>query len=504
MMIRRALGAFLLLISLLMGPLNAATFAQDDTGEELDIDSETMQPGNAINGTLNDSTPRQVWFFEGSRGEVIRFRLTVGSGDLDPILTVFDSRGTLLFRRDDQAGGPDLDLTVTLARDEQYYVAVSRFGGALGSTQGTYDLLLERVGVLSQQGSTLRYGDPVIDRISNEQAEIYYTFRAQEGDIINIEMLRSSGNLDPYLIVVDSERFQVADNDDFDATTRNAIISNLLIEQTGTYVVIATRYGQAGGDTAGNFVLTVSESDGSGLGNSILAPQAITSGQTVEGVINDNQSSRFFTFSAAQHDLVTVAMDQTSGQLDAYLKIVNQSGNVLFEDDDGGSGRNARISQFRIPEAGTYTIEATRLDGEAGTSQGGFRLQFLLDGNAFASINPGIPRLIYGTSLQDSISDADPDSLFVFWGYTGDTINVFMNRIDGSLDPVLELLDAQQQRILRNDDAIGGGTTNARIEGYSLPYTGVYYLRAMRYDGNIGDANTAGRYSLSLQQVPGG
>ena len=88
MMIRRALGAFLLLISLLMGPLNAATFAQDDTGEELDIDSETMQPGNAINGTLNDSTPRQVWFFEGSRGEVIRFRLTVGSGDLDPILTV--------------------------------------------------------------------------------------------------------------------------------------------------------------------------------------------------------------------------------------------------------------------------------------------------------------------------------------------------------------------------------------------------------------------------------
>ena len=92
----------------------------------------------------------------------------------------------------------------------------------------------------------------------------------------------------------------------------------------------------------------------------------------------------------------------------------------------------------------------------------------------------------------------------MFWGYTGDTINVFMNRIDGSLDPVLELLDAQQQRILRNDDAIGGGTTNARIEGYSLPYTGVYYLRAMRYDGNIGDANTAGRYSLSLQQVPGG
>lgn len=504
MNMRHATLAFLLLISLLMGPLYVANLAQDDAAEELDIDSENMQPGNTISGTLNNTTPRQVWFIEGSRGEVIRFRLTVSSGDLDPILTVFDSRGTLLFRRDDQAGGRDLDLTVTLSRDDQYYVAVSRFGGALGSTQGTYDLLLERVGVLSQQGSTLRYGEPVIDRISNEQSEIYYTFRAQEGDILNLEMLRSSGTLDPYLIVVDSDRFQVADNDDYDNTTQNAIIRNLLIEKTGTYVVIATRYGQAGGDTAGNFVLTIDESDGSGLGNSILAPEAISSGQTVEGVINDNQVARYFTFNAAQHDLVTVSMDQTSGQLDAYLKIVNAGGEVLFEDDDGGSGRNSRITEFRVPEPGIYTIVATRLDEEAGTSQGGFRLQFRMEGNAFANVNPGIPRLIYGTSLQDAISDADPDSLFAFWGYTGDTINIFMNRIDGNLDPVLELLDAQQQRILRNDDAISGSTTNARIEGYSLPYTGVYYIRAMRYDGNLTDNTTIGRYSLSLQQIAGG
>ncbi|QPC82782.1 PPC domain-containing protein [Phototrophicus methaneseepsis] len=472
--------------------------AQDGADDiELDIESESVTPGSTISGTLDNNTPRNVWFFEGSRGEVVHFQLTVTSGTLDPVLTVFDSHGTLLFRRDDQANTRDLDLTVTLSRDDRYYISVARFGGALGSTQGGYSLLLERVGVLSQQGSTLRYDEPVIDRISSEQPELYYTFRAEEGDILNLEMIRSSGNLDPYLIVVDSNRYQIADNDDYNEQTEIARIANLLIEETGTYVVIATRYGQAGGDTAGNFVLTISESENSGLGNSILAPQRIASGESVEGIINDDQYQRYFTFTANQHDLVTITMDQTSGRLDAYLVLLTAADEVLFENDDGGSGRNARISQYRIPQAGTYTIVATRLDGEAGTSLGGFRLQFRIEGSAFEGVNPGIPRLTYGSSLQDQISDADPDSLFVFWGNAGETITVFMNRSDGDLDPVLELMDSQQQRILRNDDA-SETTQNARIERYSLPYTGVYYIRAMRYEG---EPATSGMYALSLQRV---
>ena len=73
-----------------------------------------------------------------------------------------------------------------------------------------------------------------------------------------------------------------------------------------------------------------------------------------------------------------------------------------------------------------------------------------------------------------------------------------MNRSDGNLDTVVELLDNFQQRILRDDD--GGNGQNSRVERYSIPYTGLYYIRAQRYDGANGDPTTTGSYVLVLAQ----
>lgn len=490
---RRWLRYVVLLGVLSMLLYTVGVAAQDDLTEV----GTVLEPGASITGRIDSARSRQVWYFDGSRGEVIRFQLNVTSGDLDPLLALFDESGSVLFRRDDQGSGRDIDLTVTLRRDTRYFLVVSRFGEALGTTTGDYSLRVDRVGVLSEEGSTLRYGVSVTNRISSEEPEIFYTFRAEAGDILNVDMIRSSGTLDPYVMVVDASRFLLASNDDYSDQTRNARISNLLIEETGTYVVIATRYGQTAGDTAGSFVLTVSESEVSGLGNSELAPANIRPGQIEEGVIDDQRPARYYTFQGRQHDLVTITLDQTSGRLDAYLMLTNANGQSLVEDDDGGSGRNARIDRFRLPTDGTYTIIAMRHLGKDGDSFGGYRLQMRAEGNAFDGVNPAIPRLIYGTTLQDTINDADPDSLFAFWGIAGDTITIFMNRSSGDLDPFLELLDGQQRRILFNDDT-SQTSRNARIEGYTLPYTGLYYIRAKRYDGSAGNANTSGTYTLAL------
>lgn len=451
-----------------------------------------LQEGGVISGRIDGRNPRAVYYFEGSRGEVMRFVLRVTDGNLDPVLSIFDNTGAVVQNRDDAAG--DLMLNTTLPNDGQYYVVVGRFGYGLGSTSGEFELTMERLGIQSDQGSTLRYGVAVTNRITNTQPQLFYTFRAAAGDILNIEMLRSSGTLDPFVQVVDRNRFLIAENDDaFGGETQNARIENLVIDEAGTYIVIASRYGLAAGESVGSFVLRIDEADNSGLGNSRQAPAPVRYGQVIEAPLSENQAERFYRFEGQQDDVITISMDQIGGRIDAELTLYNAGFQPLISDDDSGGGRNARIAQYRLPVSGIFHIRAARSSDDSSLVNGVFRLQINRERGAFDEIPPDIPRLLYGTSLQDRISDEDPDSLFVFWGTAGDVITINMTRADGNLDPVLELLDGRQQRMLRDDDSGGGG--NALIASYTLTYTGVHTIRAMR------NGSGTGSYILTLVRL---
>lgn len=453
-------------------------------------------------GRLDDGQPRQRYRFEGQRGDVLRVRLTTEDDDLDPVLTLLDPAGRVLLHRDDDASPGEIVATLTLEANATYVVLVGRFGYEVGSTSGDYTLTLERLGVLSNQGSTLRYGDSVINTISHANAQTYYTFQAEAGDIVNIHMARSSGNLDAYLQVVDRGGFVLADNDDIPGSgTKNARIDGLLIEETGLYVIVATRYGQVSGESTGSFILTLNEARNSGLGNSRLAPAPLSFDQPVENAISDDTYERYYRFQGQRDDLMTVTMDQIGGLLDAYLILADAQQNPLAIDDDSGAGRNARIDRYRLPRDGTYILIATRFERANGSTTGRYRLRIRREGNAFDGVPLDIPRMIYGTTVTGRIDDADTQRDYAFWGRAGDAITIALTRADGNLDPVLELRDVNGERILRDDD--GGEGQNSRIERYSLPYTGVYLIRALRYEGNNGPSDTTGSYLLTLARLPG-
>lgn len=481
------------LIVLLLA-LTVTIIAQEET------DTESLTVGTLIEGRIDDNAPRIAYSINGTRGAIIRIRLSAISGDLDPVLVVFDPANNLLFNRDDSGGTRNVDLTITFQENGAYLIVVGRFGYVTGSTSGDYELAIERVGVSSDEGSSLQYGVPITNTITNTRPELFFTFEATEGDIINVSMVRSSGSLDPYIQLLDAGRFLIAENDDATGTSRNARIQAFVIPQSGTYIIVATRYGQASGDSAGSFVLTVEEASNSGLGNSRFAPAGIAFDETITAELSENRYERFYVFEGTRNQIISISMNRTgfAGQLDSYLILTNANFEALIEDDDNGEGSSALIDEYRLPYDGLYYIIATRYLRSDGTSFGEYNLTLTDEGSAFAGVPPEIPRLLYGSTIEGSITATDPDSLYAFWGTEGERVIIVLDKTAGNLDPVLELLDAEQLRMLRDDDS--GFENNARLDTV-LTYTGLHYIRATRYDGTASNPNTAGDFRLTLTRI---
>jgi len=455
-----------------------------------------IEHGGLLRGHLDDANPRDVYFVEGLRGELIRFELTASAGGLDPVLAVFDAQGHLQLYRDDGEGETAALADLTLPRTGRYFVVAGRFGYGLGSSAGAYELRMTRKGVLSAGGSSLRYGDSVIGTISKAQPEVSYSFPAQQGDILDISMVRSSGTLDPVLRVYDSERALIAENDDQDSETRNARVAGLVVGRSGDYIILASRYD----DSAGSFVLSIEQADGSGSGSRRDAPLALAYGQARAASIDAAQFERFYSFDAEAGDLVTIDMQRAgSGTLDSYLLLTDSDYRSLAEDDDSGAGQNARIIEYRIPADGQYKIIATRFEGAAGGTRGDFRISLERLDDPFTGVPPGTINLAFGSSVSGEITAEKPVDTYAFYGQRGELVSVSMTRVDGNLDALLELRNSAQELLAKNDDR-AVNDKNALIADLPLPASGTYYITARRYGGNTGDAETTGSYVLVLAQ----
>ena len=487
-------GLYLLLLTAVFMIIPAQ--AQDTPADQTSLDY-----GAHITGEISPKQDRSVYYFDGLRGEVVAISVTATKGDLDPILTLIDANGRVIAQRDDGNGTRDVKIpALTIPQSLRYYVIVGRFGMSLGSTTGTFMLNIERIGVSGESGSALRYGDSVINNISNMSPQIYYSFQAKQGDIIDVTMQRNSGNLDPYLQVVNSSSKVIAESDDMSGSgSLDAGVKSLVINETGTYIIVATRYGETAGTSTGRYILTVAEADNSGLGNAYETAVALKVNDTAEGEITDTNVQKYYTFEAKKDDLISVQMNRISGSVDAFLAIADQNLQELVSDDDGGGGQNAKIDGFRVPEDGKYYIIATRADRQTGSTTGKFKLAFQSLGNAFDGVPEGTQRISYGTTITGRLDGTTPEIQFAFFGTKGDAITISLNRGDGDLDPTLYLLDSNQTVIKQDDDS--GGGQNARITRFVLPQSGAYYIKATRFSGTDGNPNTQGSFILVLARI---
>ncbi|MGJ3237604.1 MAG: PPC domain-containing protein [Anaerolineae bacterium] len=212
---------------------------------------------------------------------------------------------------------------------------------------------------------------------------VRYTFIGNAGDALTVEMNSNTANLDPYLILLDEGGNRLSDNDNVSADSNNARISNYVLPRDGTYTVLATRQGEAEGDTTGAYQLNFRRlpDEYYDVDNGIFLIPLIPDTNVI-GQIDADTPFETYTFGASNGDVITVEMNSTSGTLDSYLILVNrQTRTIIAENDDtpDRDSRDASLNSILITEEGEYILIATRYQGVDGMTAGDFTLRFNLE-----------------------------------------------------------------------------------------------------------------------------
>lgn len=504
-------GDFELILSSGSLPTNTTTPTISDA-------SGAISYGETVIGTIDNTTFEVVYTFEGTQGDRVSIELTAATGDLDTFLGLVGPTGELIISNDDidlLAGNTNSAITdYPLPQTGTYSILATRFEGEAGLTSGDFTLSLTSGSSTTTQppvvsGNALNYGDSVTGTIDGATFEHSYTFEGTAGEAVTIELSATSGDLDSYLGLIGPDGNLLTENDDIDLASgiTNSAITNYTLPETGTYTIIATRFDSENGLTSGDFTLTLSQGEATTTQPPVVSGNALSYGNSVTGVIDSSTFEHQYTFEGNAGEAVTIELSALNGDLDTYLSLFGPNGDLLAENDDinlASGITNSAITNFTLPETGTYTILATRYDGETGESAGEFTLT-LSQGEATTpptTTNPPVVssggNIQYGDAVAGNISSDTFEQAFSFEGNQGDVITIEMTASDDTLDPYIRLLDPNGNEIAANDD-LDFSTRNAAIVEFTLPTRGTYTVVATRFE--FANGLTSGGYTLTLTAV---
>ena len=196
--------------------------------------------------------------------------------------------------------------------------------------------------------------------------------------------------------------------------------------------------------------------------------------------------SRFLTDSDAhtyRFELVEggrIRIGLSSAEADPYLYLLAEDGSRITDNDDGGSGLDARIERDLTP--GVYQVEATTVGGRGrGTADFSLSVSRVAgcDPVNLGALEPGIDLTATGSWTLDTCGSGfvpeHPAHRYLFSLPRSNRVLIDLESDNG--DPVLSLISSTRGLIGANDD--GGERRNSRIERYLQP--GVYLIEATTY-----------------------
>jgi|GEM_PF-1987651 murein DD-endopeptidase MepM/ murein hydrolase activator NlpD len=220
------------------------------------------------------------------------------------------------------------------------------------------------------------FDQTVSDQIGVAGERNYHYFNGTAGQVVTIEMKRTSGTLDPYVILYKPNGGYLYYNDDANGSNDSRLVQRL--PDNGRYQIVAKSWESSNSPATrtGGYTIKVMNTSGN---NDIDDGAPIANGQTRTAYINPATDDDYFYFSGVQGRIISIRMEKQGGSLNSYLELYDPNGSFVASDDDGGgwTSRNAwlvsvlpRTGWYRIKarsynraSSGAYTISARMIDG---------------------------------------------------------------------------------------------------------------------------------------------
>ncbi len=352
---------------------------------------------NVVAGDVSDTTPQRYYAIGGKQGDLIRVIMTRTSGDLNPQLRILNDHAEDLSRESQTRAGESIAY-VTLPQTGWYLIEAGRHEGS-----GSFDLYATRLAA-----AVLQVGQPVTGTFSPETPSLSYIVNARIGDLLTVTMFTTDANsgVAPQLELLDLSLNTLERS----TGERFVTLRTTTIPRSGPYIVRASSLQP---NTSGGFNLRLTSAPGTGIN-----AQKISYNNQYKGTITAATPLDFYSFSGKTGELVTIAMNAVSDaadtDLNAYLILMDSDLNELASNDDVATRRDARITQFRLPKDGEYTILATRAGLQSGTTTGAYDLaltagEISLNDGAFTAT------LRWTSSADLNLFVRDPNGRTVSW-----------------------------------------------------------------------------------------
>ena len=468
--------------------LIASSFAADATGS---YQLEAIEQQRSTTSLLNTSgtwTPganpveiryrrsADAYTFEGEAGQIVEIGLE--SEEFDPYLTLeklgAGDGGETIVEDDDSGTDRNALLNLVLPETGTYRVFAR---GYEDSSEGAYQFQINALSLvpsplLQEQGSVTDQ-DPLIPIPDSTKRGDRYSLNGQAGQRLEINL--TSPEFDTYLILQDGEGNTIAENDDRVPGDGNSRLTALL-PATGTYQVIVTGFSE---ESRGLYDLKAQEARVSKTIQPLTRDRLDPSEQIVTNTLVRHGDQ--YTLQGAAGETIEARMN--SDELDTYLVLQNDRGELVAENDDG-DGRNAVLSAV-LPSNGTYTLLATAYgeDTVGNYTLSADRVQ--IDERPLLNTSGQL------TSQSETITSRyfRQGKAYTFSGQAGQVVLIELE--SNEFDTYLIVQNDRGETLAQDDDGGAEGSNSALR--FTLPETGTYRVVVTPFNEGY-----SGAYSLKV------